>query len=101
MHFAVLLHFKVMPASQIRDGLLGPSCLPMHACPRRWERRGGMVMSVISMYGASCVDTPMFSRLGDVSEKLSRILSCDSMASCLPDADYTSTRSHRRGVMTQ
>ena len=25
---------KCMPASQIRDGLSGPSCLPMHTCPR-------------------------------------------------------------------
>ena len=46
---------KCMPASQICDGLSGPSCLPMHACPRHWERRGGMAMSVRSMYGASCV----------------------------------------------
>ena len=29
---------KCMPESLIRDGLSGPSCLPMHACPRHRER---------------------------------------------------------------
>ena len=76
-------------------------------------------MGVRNTYVTSRMDTQMLSRLSpgashkrrcagekraptgcDVSEQLARIMRCTSIPLSMPDADYTSTRSQRQGVMT-
>ena len=93
-------------------------CLSPRTQCRPW-RRGGMAMGVSNTYVTSCMETRMLSRLStgashkrgctvekraptgcDVSEQLARIMRCTSIPLSMPDADYTSTRSQRQGVMT-
>ena len=93
-------------------------CLSPRTQCRPWQR-GGMAMGVRNTYVTSRMDTQMLSRLSpgashkrrcagdkrgptgcDVSEQLARIMRCTSIPLSMPDADYTSTRSQRQGVMT-